>query len=151
MTGWLVCCLELYPPKPLDQSKYVTIRSYHKLSKDQNGPKQLAKTHTAAGRDQIWSGLNQLPLPSPPSCYCYLHHLIENLWTKRTFELCLQLMCSIGGNLANLTYHNHHMHTGWHGWSIFLMWLLKRQYWMWPGCSQMMHQQSLKFKLGRKL
>ena len=32
-------CPELSPPKPLDQSKNVTVRSYHKLSKDQNGPK----------------------------------------------------------------------------------------------------------------
>ena len=29
--------------KLLDQSKNVTGRTYHKLSKDQNGPKQLAK------------------------------------------------------------------------------------------------------------
>ena len=36
-------CPDLSPPKPLDQSKNVTARSYHKLSKDQNGRKKLAK------------------------------------------------------------------------------------------------------------
>ena len=38
-----VVCPELSSPKPLDQSKNVTVRSYHKLSKDQNGQKKLAK------------------------------------------------------------------------------------------------------------
>ena len=33
-------------------------------------------------------------------------------WIKHTFELYLQLMCSIEGNLAILTYHNLHMHIG---------------------------------------
>ena len=35
---------DLSPPKPLDQSKNVTVRSYHKLPKDQNGPKKLPKS-----------------------------------------------------------------------------------------------------------
>ena len=34
-------CPDLFAPTPLDQSKNVTVRSYHKLSKDQNGPKKL--------------------------------------------------------------------------------------------------------------
>ena len=36
--------MELYPPKLLDQSKNVTVRSYHKLAKDQNGPKKWPKS-----------------------------------------------------------------------------------------------------------
>ena len=36
-------CPELSSPKPLDQSKNVTIRSYYKLSKDQNGQTKLPK------------------------------------------------------------------------------------------------------------
>ena len=35
--------LEVSSPKPLDQSKNVTVRSYYKLSKDQNGPKNHQK------------------------------------------------------------------------------------------------------------
>ena len=31
--------LELFPPKTMDQSKNVTVNSYHKLSRDKNGPK----------------------------------------------------------------------------------------------------------------
>ena len=46
MTGYL--CRYEYPelstPKPLDQSKNVTVRSYHKLPKDQNGPKKSPKS-----------------------------------------------------------------------------------------------------------
>ena len=38
-----VWCPDLSPPKPLDQSKNVTVRSYHKLSKAQNGPKNRQK------------------------------------------------------------------------------------------------------------
>ena len=34
---------DLSPPKPLDQSKNITVRSYHKLSKDQNWAKKIAK------------------------------------------------------------------------------------------------------------
>ena len=37
-------CPELSPPKPLDQSKNVTVRSYHKLFKDQNEAKKLPKS-----------------------------------------------------------------------------------------------------------
>ena len=37
-------CPELSSPKPLDQSKNVTVRSYHKLTKDQNGPKSWPKS-----------------------------------------------------------------------------------------------------------
>ena len=37
-------CPELSSPKPLDQSKNVTVRSYHKLPKDQNGSKKLPKS-----------------------------------------------------------------------------------------------------------
>ena len=37
-------CPDLSPPKPLDQSKNVTVRSYHKLPKDQNGPKKSPKS-----------------------------------------------------------------------------------------------------------
>ena len=37
-------CPDLSPPKPLDQSKNVTVRSYHKLSKDQNEPKKSPKS-----------------------------------------------------------------------------------------------------------
>ena len=36
-------CPDLYPPKSLNQSKSVTVRSYHKLSKDKNGQKNLPK------------------------------------------------------------------------------------------------------------
>ena len=42
-------CPDLSSPKPLDQSKNVTVRSYHKLlcdQKDQNGPKKIAKKLT---------------------------------------------------------------------------------------------------------
>ena len=39
MTAVCSACLDLSLPKPLDQSKNVTLRSYQKLSKDQNGPK----------------------------------------------------------------------------------------------------------------
>ena len=49
-------------------------------------------------------------------------------WIKHTFELYLQLMCSIEGNLAILTYHNLRMHIGSHGYSISLLWLLDLQY-----------------------
>ena len=35
---------DLSSPKPLDQSKNVTVRSYHKLSKDQNEPKKSPKS-----------------------------------------------------------------------------------------------------------
>ena len=48
MTAVFVCllsvCPELSSPKPLDQSENVTVRSYHKLSKDQNGPKKSPKS-----------------------------------------------------------------------------------------------------------
>ena len=37
-------CPDLSPLKPLDQSKNVTVRSYHKLPKDQNGPKKSPKS-----------------------------------------------------------------------------------------------------------
>ena len=37
-------CPDVSPPKPLDQSKNVTVRSYHKLSKDQNEPKKSPKS-----------------------------------------------------------------------------------------------------------
>ena len=37
-------CPDLSPPKPLDQSKNVTVRSYQKLSKDQNEPKKSPKS-----------------------------------------------------------------------------------------------------------
>ena len=37
-------CPDLSSPKPLDQSKNVTVRSYHKLPKDQNGPKKSPKS-----------------------------------------------------------------------------------------------------------
>ena len=39
----MYACPDLSPPKPLDQSKNVTVRSYHKLSKDQNEPKNRQK------------------------------------------------------------------------------------------------------------
>ena len=39
----LFVCLELSSPKPLDQSKNVTVRSYHKLSKDQKDGKKGKK------------------------------------------------------------------------------------------------------------
>ena len=37
-------CPDLSSPKPLDQSKNVTVRRYHKLSKDQNEPKKSPKS-----------------------------------------------------------------------------------------------------------
>ena len=49
-------CLELSSPKLLDQSKNVTVWSYHKLSKDQNGPKQLAKSHQNGKKRQLVPG-----------------------------------------------------------------------------------------------
>ena len=36
-------CPELSSPKPLDQSKNVTVRTYHKLSKDQNEQKKIGQ------------------------------------------------------------------------------------------------------------
>ena len=43
--GWVTGCVcpELSAPKPLDQSKNVTVRSYHKLSREKYGQKKLAK------------------------------------------------------------------------------------------------------------
>ena len=46
LRDWLCNYLELSPPKPLDQSKNVTVRSYHKLSKEQNGAKKCAHGHS---------------------------------------------------------------------------------------------------------
>ena len=45
MTGWLAVfvCPELSTPKPLDQSKIVTVRTFHKLSRDKNGQKDYQK------------------------------------------------------------------------------------------------------------
>ena len=37
-------CPELSTPKPLDQSKNVTVRSYHKLSREKNGQKNWPKS-----------------------------------------------------------------------------------------------------------
>ena len=70
-------------------------------------------------------------------------------WIKHTFELYLQLMYSIEGNLAILTYHNLRMHIGSHGYSISLMWLSDLQYWNWLGRNQTRHQQSLKFNVAK--
>ena len=36
-------CPGLSPPKPLEQSKNVTIRTYHKLPEDENGPSNWPK------------------------------------------------------------------------------------------------------------
>ena len=68
-------------------------------------------------------------------------------WVKHTFELYLQLMCSIEGNLAILTYHNLHMHIGSHVYSIFLKWLSDLQFGKWLGHILTRHQQSLKLKV----
>ena len=43
MTAYGGLCPDLSPPKPLDQSKNVTVRTYHKLGEDKNGPKNWPK------------------------------------------------------------------------------------------------------------
>ena len=40
--------MELSPPKLLDQSKNVTVRTYHKLWEDKNGPKNRQKVPESA-------------------------------------------------------------------------------------------------------
>ena len=42
--GGLWRCPDLSPPKPLDQSKNVTVRTYHKLWEDKNGQKNWPKS-----------------------------------------------------------------------------------------------------------
>ena len=81
-------CPDLSPPKPLDQSKYVTVRSYHKLSKDQNGPNKLPKSHQNGKKKTI----------------CPRRHDFIILTDNFVSFVTLRSKSHIFGNLIHITY-----------------------------------------------
>ena len=56
-----MCCPVLSPPKPLDQSKNVTVRTYHNLREEKNGRKKLAKKCQKEPKFVFWA---RAPLPA---------------------------------------------------------------------------------------
>ena len=57
-----VCCPDLSPPKPLEQSKNVTVRTYHKFSMDKIGQKVPKRANI---RSAVYYLVNNTFIKSP--------------------------------------------------------------------------------------
>ena len=71
--GYGVCCPDLSPPKPLDQSKNVTVRTYHNLWEEKKGEKNWPKSAKSAKKSQnLFSGLVRPCLPKAGTLVSYI-------------------------------------------------------------------------------